>query len=426
MSGPPPWEAFLAARFPGYLLPEACRRALPEEAAARFLERLLDLPDQLPLLRAASVVAREREAIEELALRQLPDLARRRPPRAATARRAWEGRLPGRLDVEATLRGHLEGRRSRFVTREPAREVDRPEDVLLKATARRLRGVLRELGAAGLLPAGAGGSPQRSAAAWGSELARCEATLDHPWITAALAPIADAPITLAHEEAALAARHPAHALAARLHVALREGLDDPDPAAIARVLAEGALAPLRASTRFELAVLLRLVEAVEARLEARAPGRWAFRRTAVLQGRRDVADFEGEGGVHVRFFYNQACLPPGPHDTGVRRYFGHPGRLRPDISIIVERPGRPARAVVVEVKLSSDPDYLVQGYREALLYRMEYAAHLTGWPGAILVTSVPVAAAARREDDVIAVGWDSWVPEAVLDGLLEGIEAVRA
>jgi hypothetical protein len=27
----------------------------------------------------------------------------------------------------------------------------------------------------------------------------------------------------------------------------------------------------------------------------------------------------------------------------------------------------------------------------------------------------------RRDDDVIAVGWDRWVPEDVLEGLLDGL-----
>ena len=31
----------------------------------------------------------------------------------------------------------------------------------------------------------------------------------------------------------------------------------------------------------------------------------------------------------------------------------------------------------------------------------------------------------RRDDDVIAVGWDRWVPAAVIDGLIEGLVAAR-
>ena len=84
-------------------------------------------------------------------------------------------------------------------------------------------------------------------------------------------------------------------------------------------------------------------------------------------------------------------------------------------------PGGAFRAVVIEAKLSEDPGYLAQGYQEALLYRAEYAPALTGWPKAILVTSASLGAAPRREDEVIAVGWDQWVPEVVIDGLIEGL-----
>jgi hypothetical protein len=95
------------------------------------------------------------------------------------------------------------------------------------------------------------------------------------------------------------------------------------------------------------------------------------------------------------------------------------------VTVVVDRPGRAPRAVVVEAKLSSDPGYLIQGYREALLYRLEYGAHLTGWPKAILVTSAAVAEAPRREEEVIAVGWDRWVPEEVVDGVIEGMIEAR-
>ena len=37
---PPPWEAFLTEHFPGYLLPEALVRAMPEDTALRFLARM--------------------------------------------------------------------------------------------------------------------------------------------------------------------------------------------------------------------------------------------------------------------------------------------------------------------------------------------------------------------------------------------------
>ena len=405
-----PWEAYLAARFPGYLLPEARRRGLPEAAAARFLERLGGGPAQLELLRAASFAARHAGAIEALALEALPDLLPRLPLGAEAAPRIWEGRLPGRPDVAATLRCRFAGQPTRFVTRGRGAGGDRLEDAVVQSAARRIRAALGALAAAGLR--GVGSFTQGTA---------CAEALDRALASPALASIPDAPIGAAEEDFALAAPHPAYPLAARLHRAAREAQDGRDPAALARLVAEGALAPLQASTRFELAVLLRLVEALEAGLAARAPGRFLLRRTAVLPGRREVAALEAPGGARLRVFYNQACLPSGPHELGARRYLGQQARLRPDMVLQVEAPRRSPRAAVVEAKLSEDRGYLVEGWQQALLYRLEYAPALTGWPKVVLVTSTPIAAPPRREDEVIAVGWDGWVGEGIVDGLLEGL-----
>lgn len=411
-----PWEAYLASRFPGYLLPASRREALSEEEAARFLSRLGGDAAQLERVRAASLAAAHAGAIEEFALRALPDwLARPPPPPGEVAPRAWEGSAPGRLDVMATLRLRLAGHSTRFVTRARAAGGERLEDVVLKAAARRLRAALRALAAAGLDRLGG----------W-TAAADCEAALEGALGAPAFGAIADAPIGPAEEEAALRGPHPAHALAARLHRAARVAQDSRDPAAIARLVAEGALGPLAASTRFELAVLLRLVEAIEAGLEARAPGRFRLRRTAVLPEREEVAAFEGPAGARVRVFYNQACLPAGPHELGARHYLGREGRLRPDVVVVIEAPGREARAVVVEAKHSEDAGYLVEGWGQALLYRHEYAPLLTGWPKVVLVSSGAIAGAVRRGDEVIAVGWEGWMGEAgvgawIENGVLEGI-----
>jgi hypothetical protein len=396
-----PWESFVAEHFPGYLLPEAFRRALPEDVAARFLTRIGGAPGHLSLLRAASVISARSDAVQELALARLPDLLARRLPRPEVEWCVRQGELRGRLDVAATLRRRMTGRLTELVARVPRARRRRPEDVLLWAVVSRLLAILRELRAAGVI----------GRAGWGGAIAPCEAALARALIVGAAS---GEPVTVHHEEAARTAPHPAYPLALLLHRALREALDARDPQLIARVLAAGALAPLADHTRFELAVLLRLIQALEAR------PRWTLRRTLVVPGRRDVAELVDEGGARLRLYYDQACLAPGPYDAGLRHYFGQRGRLRPDITVVSSAPGRAARATVIEAKLSEDPGYLAQGYREAIVYRSEYGAALTGWPKVILVTTAPIVAPPRREDEVIAVGWDQWVPEAVVEGLLGG------
>lgn len=408
----PPWEAYLADHFPAYLLPHAVRRALPREAAASFLERTSGDPRRLFLLRAASAIAGQERDLSELAFFELPRLARGLPPRTVTAARVSDGPIEGRIDVAATLKHRLSGSVGRTVTRAPIRGLHRPENVLLASVTRRLVEVTSTLRASGLLVEGG---------SFGDGLIAASDALARLLATTPLGAIPDAPITIDHERAALGARGRGYALAASLHRTLREALDEDRPEAIARILAEGALLPLTEAVRFELAVLIRLMQGVWERLDARHPGRFLLHRTAILRDRCDVADFERDDGAHLRIFYNQAFLGPGPSDLGARHYFGRDARMRPDITIVVDAARSSPRAAVVEAKLSSDPDYLAQGYRQALLYRHEYASRMTGWPKAILVGSSFIPGAPRREDDVIAVGWDRWVPEVVLDGLLDGL-----
>ncbi len=403
MIAEPPWEAFLAEHFPGYLLPDTYRRALPDDVAARFLARIGGGPRQLFLLKAASVVAARSEAVRELALTRLPDLLQRLPRRTEPERRAHHGELHGRLDAPATLQRRLTGRRTELVARAPRARPKPLEDVLLRAVTARLLAILGELRAAGVI----------GRAGWGTAMAPCEEALARALAGSILTEASTEPVTARHEEAARGAPHPAYALALALHQALRRGVDARDPELVARVVGAGALVPFADHTRFELAVLLRLVQAFEGR-----PG-WTLRRTLVMPGRRDVAALDGAGGARVRLYFDQAYLEPGPYDAGLRHYLGQRGRLRPDITVVSSAPGRAARATVIEAKLSLDPGYLAQGYREAMVYRAEYGEALSGWPKAILVTSGPIAAAPRREDEVIAVGWDRWVPAEVTDALLE-------
>lgn len=392
------WEAYLRARFPGYLLPEASLGALPVDAAERFLARLGGRPDQLFLVRAASVAAAHVEEICDLAGRLVSITATAPDP----ALRVSPGELRGRLDVPATAARWARGRWPEIAARAP-RWAAPPEGLLLKATALRLAGVIGALGGAGLMRG------------WAAPLPSCARALRRALTLPPLRDLPCVPVGPEHERAAGAVRSPCHALALRLHRALREGLDARDPAVIARVVAAGALSPLADHTRFELAVMIRLIEAIEGRLSPRG---FALDRAAVTAGRREIALFTGPRGETVRVYYDQAPLSPGPCHAGLSRYLDQRGRLRPDITVVRGAPGRADRAAVIEAKLSEDPVYLAQGFREAWLYRAEYQGSLGGWPEAILVTSARVGAAPRRGDGVIAVGWEEWVPEVVLEGLV--------
>lgn len=408
----PSWEDFVRAHFPGYLLPESARTALSVEEAALFLERLTGRPHELALLRAASTLAPRMEQLRSFAFQLLPDLVLSLPSQAEILRRDWDGGFQGHLDLRPTLAYWAVGQRTHFVTRARRRSFSLPENVLVRTVAERLLAVLVDLRQARL--AGASG--------WAAEAQACEGQLRHLIASTVLREVPVAHLEPHHEQAAHAGRHPCHGAALEWQKALRRGLDSRDPEEIARVVANGALSPLERPARFEIAVLMRLVQALWAHLERTEGGGWTFRRCLVQRGRREVALFERPDGARVRVHYNQSHLEAGPCELGARHYFGHNGRMRPDITVVTEK-GRDRSAAVIEVKLSENKDYLLGGFHEAMLYRWEYAAHLRGWPKAILVTSAPIRGAARADDDVIAVGWDAWVPAEVVAGLVAMVTA---
>jgi hypothetical protein len=409
MSAAPPWRTFIAENFPGYLLPASAAQALSAEEAARFLERVTGVPDQVGLLRAASTLSPRLGMLEEFALRALPELARSLPSRTDVREREWEGGFHGRLDVAATLGHHLAGRGTRFVTRSRYRNFDLPENQLVCAVAGRLLQLLSRLRQANVV----------GAVGWGAALGTCEGELRRLLSSTVLREVPVAAITTFHEQAAGAARRDVYRLALSWQRALREGLDVEDPATIARVVAEGALAPLDDPTKFELAVVVRLVQALVAVLDGREPGRWTHHRTLIMPGRRELAELRRDDGASVRVYYNQSFLDPGPCDHGAKHYFGLTGRLRPDATVVVSPRTGVTSACVLEVKLSPNRDYLLTGFHEAQLYRLEYRAQLGGWPQAILVTSEPLPGLPQRDHDVVAVGWDRWVPEEIAVGLLD-------
>ncbi|MFP2924226.1 hypothetical protein ACLESO_03200 [Pyxidicoccus sp. 3LG] len=405
-----PWEEFLREHFPGYLLPESHRTRIEPADAARFLEQLTGRPRQLHTLIAASILSAHMEELRELALVQLPQLVRTFTARTEVHPKVWEGGYQGRLDVRATLAHHHSGETTRFVTRARRRRFDLPEQILVRATVKWLLAMLAELRQAGVT----------ACYGWSTDAHACEGQLRHLLESTTLREVPDERPSTFHLRAAALARHPCYGLARRWYIHL-EGINTQDPELLARILSEGALVPLQDHTRFELAVAIRLLQAVERRLAQVQPGQWTLRRTLILPGRAELAVFSRDDDAQVRLFYNQSALESGPVEEGSRHYLDHRGRMRPDLTLKVTLPEGSERAVVMEVKHSENLATLLAGYHEAQLYRFEYARWLTGWPKAVLVSSGPTVGAPRRADDVLAIGWARWVPEDVVDGILAGL-----
>jgi hypothetical protein len=402
---PDDWASVLDDHFPAYLLPHAERSALSVGVAERFLDRLVDRPELVELLLHVSMLVEHLDDLEALVGEALPRLVRTLPSSTERQRRTWHGGFQGRLAVGPTLQHHLAGETTTFVTDPRRRTFDLPENRLVRAVVVRLLRLLARLRRDGLLPAG---GPNRESEGWATRLVACEVRLRHLLHRTALAHVPEDPVGRYEAEAARAGRDAAYHRAAAWWRRL-EDVRAAGPDEVARCLAEGALRPLSEARRFELAVLLQLLLA----LDAACPDGWTMSPMLVVGGRSEVAIFEGPDEARIRVWFDTvAHLPAGRRDTTAEHYLGA-GRLRPDVTLVREQGGRLVDACVVEVKHSRDPSYLATGLGEAWLYREEYAPVLRGWPKAVLVTSGPVRGALRR-DDVVAVSWKDWVPHDFL------------
>lgn len=401
------WEIWLREEYPAYLLPASLRAAIPLDVARRFLDRMGHQPEVLRRLKVAAFLASHQTEIESFARVLLPRLAAALPSTSVERTRRWRGAFQGRLAVPPTHAAHLAGDPTVFVTTTRTRSFDLPENRLLRAVASRLSGLVDEARVARLLPT----------AGWGAGVRDAAVALDHTCARTALRQVPLVRATPIELVAAHSAKHPAYRLALLLHEALRQ-LDGDDPTLNSALLARGALTAMEPSTRFELAVVVRLVQALETRLSPTAG--WTLELSAVMAGRDDVARFVRADGTRVDVVYNQAVLESRARDPGAKHYLGA-GRLRPDATVRVVVGDVLVRACVLEAKHTPNPSYIATGFSEATLYRWEYDSVLTGWPKAILVTDGAVPGATTREHDVAAVTWSDWVPDLLLDGLVEGL-----
>jgi hypothetical protein len=408
------WQAYLASTFPGYLLPESAQTQLSVAEAAQFLAAISGRADSLEVLRAASLLSPRVQELLQLVTRDLVELARGLPSRTDLETRHWQGGFRGKLHLPQTLALHAQGDRTRFVTQSRVRTFDLPENILVRAVCTRLVSVLKFLREAGVLPSGG----------WGPGLRDCEGALQHLLLTTKLREVSSLPITGREVHAAREARVHTYRRCAEWWLLMQEGLDDDRPETIAEVVANGALLPLAESTRFELAVVIRLAEALERELLERSERTYRLERGLVVSGREDMFTFVVRD-VKLRLYYNQSILPTGPVETSARHYLSNTGRFRPDITLVYELGGKVVDAVVFECKLSENASYVLSGLHEAVVYRHEYAEWLRGWPKAVLVSSASVQGTVRREDEVIAVGWERWLPLSLAEHLIDRLHSME-
>jgi hypothetical protein len=398
------WEAFLDDSFPAWLLPASAVRSLSVEAAKRFLSVLSGGAVSLERLRATSTLATHAASIASFA-RSLLGWAETLAGQCLPVRTEGSGVLRGRLDVTGTLRRRLQGDRAALVVTTRERRFNRREDVLVAFVARRLRDQLWLI---------ALDERSDSADRWTRDSRASRALIDRVLRETRANSVPIETIDRAHLDACRGAQARVYREALALFAALRDGLDDNRPEVIAGVIAAGALAPLSADRRFELAVALRLIRALHERLDVSS---WRFERPLVVAGREEIARFSHSSGARIDVFFDVAKL-----DAGLRYELGHhylsSNPMRPDVTVSATNAGRNTKSIVVECKRSDDPGYLAQGFSEAVLYRHEYGEQLFASPGAVLVAPDRAFGTIRRGDAVIACSFADWPSPEVIETLV--------
>lgn len=412
------WETYLRSQFPAYLLPKSAVEKLSVEEASRFLATLADKPSAFTMLRNVSFLAPRMVDLRSF-VERVRVFVRALPSTTEITQRYWNGGFQGKLDLRTTTLLHAQGRRTEFVTRTPRRDFDVPENIVLRNVCERLHGLLKNVRyMTAELPDEESDTDLRQG--WGSGGRECEGALNHTLSASALRNVSARRADEHDLGAARASRELVFQEAARWHDELRLGLDAADPARIARTVAEGSLLPLSKDTQFEIAVAIKLIAEVNNALEIAQPGEWQHERGLVIADRKDIATLR-RGDLAIRFFYNQAELAAGATDRGVQHYFAPKSRMRPDVTITISRGKTLLSALVVECKHTQSKDYLISGFKEAMLYRYEYASVLRGAVKSVLVGSSAIPSAVHANHEVVAVPWNEWPPDEVISSVIDAI-----
>lgn len=411
------WETYLRSQFPAYLLPKSAVEKLSIEEASRFLDALAD-KSAFTMLRNVSFLAPRMADLRSF-VERVRVFVRSLPSTTEITQRYWNGGFQGKLDLRTTTLLHAQGRRTEFVTRTPRRDFDLSENIVLRCVCERLHALLKSVRQmTAELPDEESDTDPRQG--WGSGGRECEGVLNHTLSATALRNVSARLVDEHDLGAARASRQLVFQEAARWHDDLRLGLDADDPARIARTVSEGSLLPLSKDTQFEIAVAIKLIAGGIEALEIAQPGKWQHERGLVIADRKDIATLR-RGDLAIRFFYNQAELDAGATDRGVQHYLAPKSRMRPDVTVTICRGDHVLSALVVECKHTQSKDYLISGFKEAMLYRYEYASVLRGAVKSVLVGSHAIPSAVHANQEVVAVAWDEWPPKEVVSSVIDAI-----
>jgi len=382
------WEAWLAERFPRYLLREARGSARSPEHVARALERLSGTPGAWVTLAELGFLLDPAGETEAFVLNGVPAFLRRILPTTVRRIEESQGRIRGRTDWSRTLQLRRRTRDpSWFVGVVPERTFETPGAIVIRFLLEQIVRAISDLRPGDL--SGASG--------WLRSLSQMHLVATQCLQHAALREI---PLRRPAESERLhcaQSHEPALRQAARVLGFYEELLPTPRGHALQRTVERFALAPTDEPRRFELFTLLAVLDALDGIL----PG-WDRNDELVLPERKAVASWS-KGASSVRVYYDQGT-PPGTHADAIQHYLGDTASIRPDLRLVLTT-AVDRRELYLDAKCSTDPSYLAQSHLKMLGYLADRPGVFLG-PGPRVIITTPRA---------IKGSWRAGDPVAFLD-----------
>ena len=397
------WETWLEARFPAYLLRCAEGRRRPAAAVAQALARLAGDPGSLHQLAALAFLLDPSSHVESLVCDDLPLYLRRVYPRSERVREELHGQVRGRIDWPRTLVLQQQTRDpARAITTSLRRSFASPELSLVRWLVDRIRAAATTLGP----------SSYSRDDLWVARLARIHAAADTCLRHAALRDLPTQRPDAETQRLCDNSRDPAIRRAAAIARSHARLLPHPTHEHLRDALARYSLVPYQAETRFELYILLAVIESID-----RA---WpdATRRNTLISPRRKAIAVWRHESASLALHYNQGAKP-GAYADALRHAYDAPSSLRPDLRLVY-RDGEKKVELILDAKLSDRLGYLRAAYLKMHGYITDRpdAFQSPARPQAHIRAHRPLSRAPRPNDPVVFLDPTSCSDGGSLDTLI--------
>lgn len=167
---------------------------------------------------------------------------------------------------------------------------------------------------------------------------------------------------------------------------------------------------LRQHAKFERACAVALCQAIVDACNQSEPHAYGLEnRTPASNAPATLAiTYRGKECATCRI--DQSPLHAGEADRGLKAFWGSHGRMRPDVTLLLNPPGAPTTsAFVCECRARPSRQDALDGYYRAALYRKEYDGVLRCLPRAALITAGEVPGTDEaRQLETVACTWKAW------------------